>query len=485
MRSPSEDAPRKPKPVREQLLQHLEGTRTVFSLAGQTFTLLDCPGAVNAFAVSTRSPHLRAFLVERQTARQNPPPSESALRETARNLEARPYAGSMAYAPTRIDLRLAWRPDYTEPVVLEDGSQDYPLHQSQPAIVLALDARRGYHAVVTSGSWSLHRTRTLFLVDPVQRALPDPVQPAAPGPETALEPFRQLLRLPSGGPSWPILLAWILAALRPPKDPAFHSYPILNLIGPASSGKSVAAKLLTRLLDPTGTPLHSLPSTERRLHAIAATRHILAFDDPGKINPEKSRFLSRLAGGVASLHPALQGILVRPLVLTTREEKETRHLSTRIVDVEFPPLEFPLPEEEILRQFDRMQPAILGALLSLLARDFDAPSPHLPNRKSKLEKIDVSVTAVVRENGGAWEGTVTELLHRTGLPTNTNALGRVLADLPSLTLEKNKTRQARIVHLTLAYCPKNQVFAVGSVLKNSIIRPATFNLPEADGCVPS
>jgi hypothetical protein len=262
-------------------------------------------------------------------------------------------------------------------------------------------------------------------------------------PEAALAPFRRLLRLhqPQHDATWKTLLNWILSAMKPAKNPAFHDYPILNLTGPAASGKTVAAKLLTQLLDPAGIPVHSLPTTERRLHALAAAHHVLAFDNPGKINPEKSRFLSRLSTGIGSLHTQLQGTLVRPIILTTRKHMETRHLANRLVDVELAPVDSPISQQEIWEEFEKQRPQILGALLTLLSRDFDATPSHLPNRKTKRRKIEESIPSLVEQHGGTWSGTVTDLQQALNFPVTVNALGRYLEQTKSLhvTRKKNDT----------------------------------------------
>jgi len=158
---------------------------------------------------------------------------------------------------------------------------------------MALDIRRGRHVSVTEEGWFLHPSQALFRHDPIQHNIDDPIAPID-HPDDALIPFRQLLRLDAArhDETWRSLLDWTLNAMRAPKDAMFHHYPILNLMGEENSGKSVTAKLLTQLLDPTMTPIHSLPTTERRLHGLAANHHILTFDDTGKINPEKSRYLS-------------------------------------------------------------------------------------------------------------------------------------------------------------------------------------------------
>jgi hypothetical protein len=297
---------------------------------------------------------------------------------------------------------------------------------SHPAIVLALDTRRALHISVAQDHWTAppEPTRASFVYDPVQQPLPDPVPTEAPAP--VLARFQKLLRL--DGPNFQTLQSWILAALRPPKDPSFHDYPILNLLGPEAAGKTVAAKLLTHLIDPTGTPLHALPSTERRLHALAASHHLISIDNPGKINPENSRRLARLAGGIASAYRPFEGMLVRPIILTTREERETRHLTSRLVDVEFPPLDAPRPQSEILAEFEALRPELLGAFLTLLSRQIDHPEPCPPNRKEKNQKIEQSVTALINQSDGTWKGTVTDLLQATGLKISRKAMGQFLKE---------------------------------------------------------
>jgi hypothetical protein len=224
--------------------------------------------------------------------------------------------------------------------------------------------------------------------------------------------------------------------MRAPKDAAFHDYPILNLMGSESCGKSVTAKLLTQLIDPTMTPIHSLPTTERRLHGLAAGHHVLTFDETGKINPEKSRYLSRLASGVTSLHKNLEGMLVRPIILTTNEEKETKHLADKIVDIELPPMENPLPPDQIQQQFEAMRSQILGALLTLLALNFNRPTPFLPNRKTKNQKIEKCVTDFLKTQGGSWQGTATDLANHVGRalagPLSPKALSQALDEMESL-----------------------------------------------------
>ena len=149
-------------------------------------------------------------------------------------------------------------------------------------------------------------------------------------------------------------------------------------------------------------------------------------DSPGRLSPEHSRRLERLAGGIASTYRHYEGMLVRPILLTTREPRETKHLTAKIVDVEFEPVANPRTQAEILREFEALQPELLGALLTLLASQFGHPQPVRPNRKEKNQKIEESVTCLLNQQHGHWEGTATELIQATGLRISTKALGQFL-----------------------------------------------------------
>jgi hypothetical protein len=156
--------------------------------------------------------------------------------------------------------------------------------------------------------------------------------------------------------------------------------------------KSVTARILTQLLDPTLTPVHSLPTTERKLHGLCANHHILTFDDTGRINHEKSHQLSRLAAGVTSTHKQIDGMLVRPIILTTDDESQTQHLAAKVVDITLPDLDHLLNLELVHQELEALRPQILGALLTLLTDFIDNPPDCRPNRK-KDQKIEATVTS--------------------------------------------------------------------------------------------
>jgi len=86
-----------------------------------------------------------------------------------------------------------------------------------------------------------------------------------------------------------------------------------------------------------------------------------------------------------------------------------------------------------------------------LASQFEHPQPVRPNRKEKNQKIEESVTALLNQQDGRWEGTATELVRAAGLPISPNAIGRYLRDEDHamFEVELNPTRTRRLIALKL------------------------------------
>src|SRR5205807_9420678 len=71
-------------------------------------------------------------------------------------------------------------------------------------------------------------------------------------------------------------IVWLFAALRPSAP-----YPVLLLSGPPASGKTMLARMLRYLIDPSAIPLLGLPANDRDLFSVALHNHVLAFDHAG------------------------------------------------------------------------------------------------------------------------------------------------------------------------------------------------------------
>jgi putative DNA primase/helicase len=88
------------------------------------------------------------------------------------------------------------------------------------------------------------------------------------------------------------VLCFLLAALRP-----HGPYPILIVQGEDGSAKSTVCRLLRDLIDPHEAALEALPESERDLAVIAATCHVLAFDNVSGLTPEQADRMCRLSTG--------------------------------------------------------------------------------------------------------------------------------------------------------------------------------------------
>jgi hypothetical protein len=221
----------------------------------------------------------------------------------------------------------------------------------------------------------------------------------------SLDTLRRFLPLGSDD-DWRLVLAWLTAALRP-QGP----YPILSLHGEQGSGKSTAARLLRRLVDPSSAPLRSEPRCVRDLMVSATNSWVLAYDNLSRLQPWLSDALCRLStgGGYATRElysDAEEAIFdaMRPLILTGIEEVATRgDLVERSLVVELPriPPEARLDERRYWQEVDAALPQLLGAVL-------DAASGALREiRAVRIEKLprmaDFAVWGVALERTLGWQ----------------------------------------------------------------------------------
>ena len=204
-----------------------------------------------------------------------------------------------------------------------------------------------------------------------------------PVPESggSLDGLRTFLNVESS--TWPLVVAWLLAALRP-RGP----YPVLALFGEQGSAKSTTGRLLRDLVDPNSAPLRAEPRDGRDLMIGANNSWCLAYDNLSHIPPWLSDALCRLStgGGFATreLYSDQDEVIFdsqRPVLLTSIEDVATRSdLLDRCVIVWLPaiPETGRRPEAQILKTFENLRPRILGALLSIVAGALKAlPSTKL------------------------------------------------------------------------------------------------------------
>jgi hypothetical protein len=169
-----------------------------------------------------------------------------------------------------------------------------------------------------------------------------------------------------------LAVAWLLAALRD-----CGPYPVLALLGVHGAAKSSFMTILRGLVDPNTAPLRALSREDRELFIAANNSHVLAFDNVSGLPNWISDTLCRLATGggfaVRQLYTDQDEVLFdscRPIILNGIEDFITRtDLADRTI---FEALQA-IPEkarkasQQLMADFERERPKILGALLDAVA----------------------------------------------------------------------------------------------------------------------
>ena len=297
-----------------------------------------------------------------------------------------------------------------------------------------------------------------------------------PNPHTALDPLRTLLRLDNDRPAWLRVLTWLFAALRPQASPGvLRDYPILQISGPAGSGKTTAARILRSLVDPSTAPINTTPSTESAASRLARDNHVIFIDGTTRLARRPSELLARLSTGMpVDFHGDPQNTS-RPILLTINETDAAQKLHSRILPVELPPLESPLPPEELHKRIEAMRAAVFPALMTLLSTAIRRlPEVPLPQNarfpeatqwfeaamSTQDEKELVCVTSpensfeakimdLLAANGGEWKGTASELNAILETDLIPRALSVEIRKIPHLCVTENRTKHKRTLHLSI------------------------------------
>lgn len=266
--------------------------------------------------------------------------------------------------------------------------------------------------------------------------------------ETDLEPFLNM-----EADDRKLFIACLVNAFRPTGP-----YPVLCLHGEQGSAKSTAAKIFRGCIDPNMAMLRTTPREERDLLIAGSNGWVVAFDNLSHLPVWVSDALCRVATGsgfgVRELYADDVEMLFqvqRPVVLNGIEDLAIRgDLIDRSVLVYLPAIEESrrLTERNFLSQVEEAQPLILGALLDAVSAgirnlgsvalssiprmaDFCewvcAAEPALGwepgafldiyrrNRADanslalEANPIVPSLTKLLEDCGGSWQGTATEL----------------------------------------------------------------------------
>jgi hypothetical protein len=186
-----------------------------------------------------------------------------------------------------------------------------------------------------------------------------------------VESLRQFLNVKNND-DFVLAVAWLLGALRD-----CGPYPVLALSGEQGSAKSTFSTILRSLIDPNTAPLRALPREDRDLFIAANNGHSLAFDNVSGMPVWISDTLCRLSSGggfaLRQLYTDQDEVLFdscRPIILNGIEDCIGRpDLADRAVflALEAIPEKERKLEKELMAEFSREQPRILGALLDAVS----------------------------------------------------------------------------------------------------------------------
>jgi primase-polymerase (primpol)-like protein len=196
-------------------------------------------------------------------------------------------------------------------------------------------------------------------------ALPDPVGGGS------LEDLKHLLNI-NDERTWILIKAILVGALLPSAP-----CPVVIFGGEQGSSKSTTQRIIKDLIDPNEAPLRLPPKDERDLMIAAKNSWIVSFDNLSGIRNDLSDALCVLCTGGAfstrELYTDTEETLLsvrRPVFLNGIDSIPSRHdLLDRAIIIILPRMKEGQrrTEKEIMAEFDRIRPGVLGALCSAVS----------------------------------------------------------------------------------------------------------------------
>ncbi len=310
-------------------------------------------------------------------------------------------------------------------------------------VVLDLGDETGAAVLVGPGHWDVvSRSPVLFRRTELTGALPVPVSGGT------LEELAELLNVAE----WPLVAAWLAAALLPDM-----AHAVLSLAGEQGTGKSTAGRLLAATIDPSPAQLRAAPKDPEGWAVAAAGSWVVGIDNVSSIPTWLSDAMCRASTGEGVVRRKLYSddslsVLAfrRAVLLTSIDAGALRgDLADRLllVELERIPAHRRRLDEDLASAFATAHPRILGAVLDLAAdvlavlpkihlaelprmADFarvlaavdhilgtDALGSYLGQRDRIAEDVVEGdmVAQAVRDFAkavGTWEGTSAQLLER-------------------------------------------------------------------------
>jgi len=397
------------------LLYHARNATPFFSRDGQPCASI--PAEFDSRRIlPLRSADFRDWLTANYYSEFESAPSNLALRVALRTLEARAQYGDTP--AQKIDRRLGFEGD--------------PFAPSK--IFLDLANAAGEILEITSQGWNIvDNLQSSFRQSSSTLPLPNPANPQSLIPNP-LEQFTELFHLPATARTR--IFTWLAAALRP-----IGPYPILVLRGPASCGKSLLARALRVLIDPSTAPLRRLPVRDRDVLQLALQNWVLVFDQIHRIPLKISEALCAISSGdalevaqpdardAALFEIARPIILIAPLDEAQSPWNPPRSLANRSLTVDLPPIAAPVLG---------LDP---GAITEAVA---DPNSVWIGS-----DPLRDTLYALLRSHP-AWSGDATALLSQlralaplATLPSSPRGISLALTRIPGISVSQSKGAQGQ------------------------------------------
>jgi hypothetical protein len=251
-----------------------------------------------------------------------------------------------------------------------DATDPVPVHlrvgSAGDTIVVDLGTADGKCVTVSALGWQVaERSPVLFRRSGAMAPMPTPVLDG-----DGLAKLHGLLNMDE--PTFRQLVAWLVAAWIP-----HIPHPVLTFKGEQGTGKSKTAQMVVNLIDPSPASKRSQPRDIKAWSAQAFNSWALCLDNVSTIPPWLSDTLCKAVTGDGIVDRALytdDDVVVlsfrRVLAMTTIDAGALAgDLAERLLMLELQLIDADRrrTEEELDAAFEAVRPAVLGALLDLLA----------------------------------------------------------------------------------------------------------------------